>query len=308
MKRLLPLVIVFFVSLQLVAQYRAMNWYFGRNAGISFSQQGTASAITDGAQDAYEACASISDRNGNLLFYTDGDTVWNARNEIMPNGKHIEGNRSATQGALIVPKPGSKTLYYIFTLDNTTSNAFVLNYSEVDMSLNNGLGDVTSTKGVQLLSGVSERMAATFNASGDGVWVVVRDADEATFYSYEITKNGISSSPVSTSIGSSTNVGFGQSGQMKFSPNGEYLAWVARYDRFLEVLRFNKANGEFENWTRKVIFSEVNQLPYGVEFSADGRRLYVSRGFQGGIYQFDMNMAVSESLFQSSGVKITGAN
>ncbi len=305
MKRLLPFVFVFLTVLPALAQKRATNWYFGRNAGISFANNSVTS-LNNGSQDAYEACASISDLNGNLLFYTDGLTIWTREHTVMTNGSGISGNRSATQGALIVPKPGSKSIYYLFTVDDTINNTFNLKYSVVDMTMENGLGAVTSDKNIQLISGISERMAATNTSGASGVWVVVRDADAAKFYSVLVNANGVATNPITTTIGSATSNSIGvQAGQMKFSPDGTYLAWACRSDRFVELLRFNKADGTFLNWSKKIDFQLANELPYGVEFAADASRLYVSLGFMG-VYQFDMSMAVSESLLQDSKTKVSG--
>jgi hypothetical protein len=76
----------------------------------------------------------------------------------MANGYGLLGNRSSTQSAIIVPKPRNPYVYYIFTVDEpnelnadeTTSMTGTpnngLNYSQVDMRLNNGLGDIVSTE------------------------------------------------------------------------------------------------------------------------------------------------------------------
>lgn len=40
--------------------------------------------------ESFEACASISDSAGNLLFYTNGEKVWNKNHEVMPNGEGLE--------------------------------------------------------------------------------------------------------------------------------------------------------------------------------------------------------------------------
>lgn len=307
MKRLLPFVFVFLTFLPVLAQKRAANWYFGRNAGISFANN-TVTTLTNGVQDAYEACASISDLNGNLLFYTDGSTLWTREHTVMNNGSGLGGNKSATQGALIVPKPGSKNIYYLFTIDDTINNTFNLKYSVVDMALENGLGAVTSTKNVLLIGGISERMTATNTSGANGVWVLVRDADAAKFYSILVDANGVSTNPITSTVGSSTSNSTGvQVGQMKFSPDGTYLAWACRTDRFVELLRFNKTDGSVSNnWSRKINYYMTNELPYGVEFAADGSRLYVSLGFLG-VYQYDMAMSVNESLLKASGTKISSS-
>ena len=55
------------------SQQQAANWYFGDNAGIQFdTSAGALTALTDGQLNTDEGCTSISDQDGNLLFYTDG--------------------------------------------------------------------------------------------------------------------------------------------------------------------------------------------------------------------------------------------
>jgi len=284
-----------------------MNWYFGNYVGLSFSNNGTATNLTNGSQTATEACASISDVNGELLFYTNGDSVFTKSGALMSNGANILGNHSATQGALIIPQPGSKTHYYLFTIDDTASNLFNLNYSIIDMSQNNGDGAVTSTKNVLLLSGVSERLAATYNNTGSGVWIMVRDGDAAQFHAFLLTSSGLSNSAVSSNVGTApANSWAVQSGQMKFSPDGSYLAWACRSASFVELLRFNKTDGSLDNWSCKINFPS-SRWPYGVEFSSDVSRLYVSCA-QAGIFQYNMSYVVNESLFQNSeeGLTTTG--
>jgi len=289
-----------------MAQKRAMNWYFGNYVGLNFSSNGTASTLSNGSQTATEACASISDLNGNLLFYTNGDSVFTHTGGLMSNGANILGNHSATQGALIIPQPGVKNIYYLFTIDDTSSNLFNLNYSIIDMSLNNGEGAVTSTKNVHLLTGVSERLAATYNNTGSGVWVMVRDGDAAKFHAFSLTSSGINNTPVSSSVGSSTSISWAvQSGQMKFSPDGSYLAWACRSGNFVELLRFNKDDGTLDTWSRKINFPN-SIWPYGVEFSSDVSRFYVSCA-QAGIYQYNMSYVVNQTLFEDSEVPITSS-
>ena len=139
---------VFISTLQLVAQREASNWYFGDNAGINFDINNNVTPLTDGQLSTDEGCTSISDTSGQLLFYTDGIRVYNRNHTVMPNGLNLNGNPSSTQSAIIIPKPGDANIYYIFTASTTFGGAPDLGfqYSEVDMTLNNGLGDVTSSK------------------------------------------------------------------------------------------------------------------------------------------------------------------
>jgi len=90
------------------AQGEANNWYFGYNAGLTFSSN-PPSALLDGQLNTAEGCATISDAQGNLLFYTDGMKVYNKNHQVMPNGTGLLGHNSGTQSGVIVPKPGSTT-------------------------------------------------------------------------------------------------------------------------------------------------------------------------------------------------------
>lgn len=64
---------------------RINHWYFGQGAGLDFSS-GTAVADTNGAMYVWKGNTTMSDRDGNLLFYSDGRHVWNAQHDTMPNG------------------------------------------------------------------------------------------------------------------------------------------------------------------------------------------------------------------------------
>ena len=59
----------------------------------------------------------------------------------MPNGTGLLGSQFNTQSAIIVPKPGDPLRYYVFTVAQL-GQSDGLNYSIVNMSLDNGMGDV----------------------------------------------------------------------------------------------------------------------------------------------------------------------
>src|SRR5690606_24228892 len=107
-------------------------------------------ALTDGQLTQIEGCATIADSSGNLLFYTDGIDVYNANHTLMPNGTGLNGNPSSSQSAIIVPKPASENLFYIFTVD-AEGGPNGLSYTLIDMNLEGGLGDVVlGNKNIQL--------------------------------------------------------------------------------------------------------------------------------------------------------------
>jgi len=131
MSRYLSSKLYFFTILIIVptlqfAQGEANNWYFGENAGITFNTS-PPSVLLDGQINTLEGCSSISNSNGDLLFYTDGRTVWTADHQIMPNGDYfggtgLNGDPSSTSSGLIVPHPTEEDLFFVFTVDEPHHN------------------------------------------------------------------------------------------------------------------------------------------------------------------------------------------
>src|SRR5688500_8372399 len=109
-------IVFLIISLNVLSQKETNNWYFGGKAGINFNVNPPV-AVFNGSLFSGEGCASISDTNGGLLFYSRGDTIWNKLHQVMANGTGLFGDPSTTQSAIITKQPGSDSLYYIFTLD-----------------------------------------------------------------------------------------------------------------------------------------------------------------------------------------------
>ena len=121
-------------SSDLTAQNTINNWYFGNNAALNFSS-GVPVSLNNSAMSASEGCASISDDNGDLLFYTNGDNIWDGSHSIMSGGTGLNGSSMSAQSAIIVPIPKSNDMYLIFTVgDWLSSTPTGLSYTLVDMS------------------------------------------------------------------------------------------------------------------------------------------------------------------------------
>ncbi|WP_274476326.1 T9SS type B sorting domain-containing protein [Mangrovimonas aestuarii] len=260
------------------SQEEAANWYFGYGAGIHFNQAlGTVETMTNGVLSTNEGCTSISNGNGELLFYTDGSVVYNKNHNVMANGFGLFGDSSSTQSAIIVPKPQDDNLYYIFTVDNGVDGQnFGLNYSIVDISLNGGLGAVT-TKNINLLALCSEKISAVLkDCSDESVWVITFASVNGTsntfntFHAFQVTASGVNSSSVSSNFFLNIN---DQRGYLKLSPDGTKLA-NANVTDGLFLYDFDVETGLVSNQLSLAINS-INDKPYGIEFSPDSRFLYV---------------------------------
>lgn len=270
------------LTLNLSAQDQTKNWYFGNGMGLGF---GTSSVTPiSGALTGSLGCASISDATGNLLFYTDGVTVWDKSHGVMANGNGLLGLFS-TQPCVIVPQPGSNTLYYIFTVKAIGSNA--LNYSIIDMSLSSGQGSVT-VKNANLSSSAFEgKLSAVTHCNGSDVWIVAMDSIStgSAFKAYLLTSAGVNTTAVSSpGYGHNGRINYGS---MKLSPNGKKLALCVNY--YSNLFSWNGIENQmylfdFDNSTGIVsnrILVQKDHIPnmplyYGCEFSPDGTKLYTS--------------------------------
>ena len=189
-----------------VSHHQADTWYFGQNAGIDFVG-GPAVALTNMFGYNLPQCSAVlSDSTGRLLFYTDGKSVWDRYKNLMPNGTGLAGNPGVTQPAIIIPKPGDDDIYYIFTVDiirftsgDTTKNGF--RYSEVNMSLNNGNGDVTENKNVELLTEVGSKVTAVQHDNGTDFWVLAHKWNSNEFCAYHVSDGGVNKNYVSSKLG-----------------------------------------------------------------------------------------------------------
>lgn len=265
-------------------------WYFGQQAGLSFGPDGTApTPLNNGKMSTFEGCAVATTAKGELLFYTNGETIWNRLHRPMPNGTKLMGSGSSTQSALIVPDPGSGNIFYVFTVaPQGTPNG--LRYSLVDMTRAEGLGDLPRVN-LLLVQPVAEKLAAVRHANGRDVWVLAHRWNSSAFVAYLVTAAGVQSSkPVLSSVGS-VNSGPGRNaiGALEFSPDGTHLAAALwRETNKFEVYNFDRSTGKVSQPRSFGPYPEA----YGVAFSPDGSKLYGTCNGTGGgqsqLWQFDL--------------------
>ena len=268
-------------------------WYFGKKAGLDFNS-GTATALTNSKLDTEEGCAARCDADGKLLFYTDGNKIWNRNHQLMPNGTGLLGHSSSTQSAVIVPMPGSRDQYYVFTVsDRSRNDGF--RYSIVDMSLDDGNGDVTD-KNIFLFESTTEKVAALNHANCFDKWVIAHEWGNNRFRAYLITQDSIfASNPVPSDVGLGhlvrNNDDRNKRGYMKASADGTKIGLALSHDAIYQVFDFNNETGEVSNpVTIKV---EGKRNAYGLEFSPDGSKLYVNFSE----VTSDMEFFVSKDVF-----------
>jgi hypothetical protein len=276
-------------------------WYFGDHAAINFNS-GAPVAIANSAMFAYDNVSSVADPNtGSLLFYSNGEQVWNANHTIMPNGNGLLGNSSGGNAAFALRQPGSSTIYYLFTSDPFAgSNG--LRYSILDMSLQGGLGDITAAKNVLLLQPATEKITAILHSNGSDIWIITHPFNSGDYYAYLLSNTGLNTTPVISTIGSIHSGGtlgtYNAIGQIHATRTGNRIV-AAIYDlQKYELFDFDKSNGTLSN----LISIGTYPNAWGCEFSPSETKLYTTQwgGSDAGVLrQFDLS-SNDETLINAS--------
>ena len=258
---------------------RAAKWYMGNTVALNFLCSSPPTPLDD-CTSSYsgnmENNVSISDDNGNLLFYAYNNVVKNRNHVVMPNGSGLNTDYSASQGFLPVPHPTNPNRYYLFTVGSNAALGFY--YSEIDLLADGGLGDIVpSTKNTLLQAGIPEHITAVESCIAGETWVIVHDANN--IYSFRLSATGISApvvSPSPVSLPSSP-------GQIKASPTGRHIA--------LSVQNSASFLFTFDNETGEACYKEtLTHGGYGCSFSNNGQYFYANEMFQG-IYQYNVYAA-----------------
>ena len=276
-------------------------WHFGEAAGLDFNM-GTPPPVIESQLFAHGGYpASICDTNGIFMFSSNGDKTWNRNQGLMLNSGIIGGG-SYGQSCIVVPKPESNGLYYLFHFRHSS---FVDHpeflYSLIDMDLDNGLGGVVlSEKDVFLVDKTNSGcLSAVKHANGTDIWVVTHERRQNHPYNYKyyaflVTESGVSTDPV-VSVTEMSISGSGAS--IRLSPNGKKLYASSPNDgAYFNLLDFDNESGTV---------SDTNQIVHFVdrareaEFSPDNSKLYTKHNL---LVQYDLNAGSNEDIIDSETV------
>ncbi len=305
------------------AQKEKNVWYFGggfaqgptSGSGIDFNTS-PPTLLTASGMYSNEGSAVMSDKTtGTLLFYTNGVTIYNKNHQPMANGTGLNGSTSATQSALIIPVPCSTTQYYVFIM-YSQAIIYGLTYSIVDMSLNGGLGGVT-TKNTSISSQfVTEKLTAIKHANGQDYWLIYHSFPNCPPFNPQATSSQFNVRLISSAgVGPATAYNAGTPyidlgntssnpatlGYLRPSHDCKLLAAAIQNQNVIDILDFNNATGAIST---KYSFAPGHTGGYGVEFSPDNTKLYFSTGNSvtanaGMLAQFDLSSGVAATIAAS---------
>ena len=302
----------FIVTTSLLGQGEGNNWYFGNYAGLNFSTN-PPTLLNDGRLTTGEGSSSVSGKDGNLVFYTDGKYVWSANHTVMPNGNgDLLGSPSSTQSAVICPKPGTYNYstkrydgYFIVTID-VLSGPNGIRFTEIDMTLNSGMGDVVVTNKNILLHGTTTSESANIALHGNGCdfWIISREVGNSNIRSYLVDGAGVNTVPIISNASSNGTATFGS---IKVSPNNKSVTIINGTTLSLEVFDFNNMSGVLTSKYGDATFT-AGTYPYSVEYSRDNNVLYATYLYDSNIYQYDLTTVTQANFMASRSIIGTTTN
>lgn len=271
------------ISTSLSAQKEGNWWFFGNTSSLDFSINPPIVSSGSG-MFTYDNSSAVSDQNGQLLFYTNGVSVWDRFNNVMTNGSGLLGSNSGGQSALIVPQPNSN-LYYIFTVPAFANGA--LRYSIVDMTLSGGNGDVT-IKNQVLHTPTTEKLDAHYDCSTNTYKIISHQFGTANFFVYEVNASGIVATPVISNVGNVHSGGSSSGsqdamGQLTISPDGKLVAVAQQYTSTIQIFDFSHSTGIVSN-PRTINYYSA----WGLSFSRNSKMLYASQWLTTSVDQIDL--------------------
>lgn len=301
-KHLISLALLLGVGTSLHAQMESAHWYFGSNAGLNFLDRqavtSTKGIVVEGIPktetgpiSTMEGCFSLSDSQGNLIVASDGMKVYNKNKTLIAQG--LYGNTSSAQSGILIPYPGKPDNYIIISNKQAGGSNGGLYYSIFDAKANGGNGAVTNINTLIKQTTVPytnmyENVTSQIHANGYDYWILHRTGPH--FFTWLVTSDGISNTPIVTNIGGlSLSTGMSE-GYMKVSPDGSKVVHCnldAPNGEFM-IADFDNKEGTVKNIIFRYMKYTSNYGFYGLEFSPQGKNLFLTE-LNGGVHVVAMD-------------------
>jgi len=247
---------------------------------------------------SYEAITHYEDGNGNLIFWFNSNGVYNANGDYMEGSWGILADASSAE-ICIAPHPTNPDLYYIFYNLQTCSS---LHYAVVDMTLNGGLGDVSAINVLIDDGDYAEGLEIVRIPESNNYWLLAYNCGVG-FTKTLIADNDIGQPQLIYEYDMPVG-GFDGRGELDF--HGNRIAMAFAWSNEVFTANFEPTFGNISN---PITLDDpaFNDNPFGVEFSPDGTKLYISLWYVMSIdnlFQYDF---ASEQLTGFMAVENNGA-
>lgn len=241
----------------------------------------------------------VSDSNGMYQFSFNGEEFENFMNKLIKNSQSLYNLGfdedicwAGGNGGLIIPnfnKPNSYLVYFmvcnLFRKPSSHTGGFKLIQCEIDMSLNNGEGEMIN-KGKLIYQDTLDykNPVATRHANGRDWWLILTEFNSNHYHIFLSTPDGVKFIRTQE-IGESIVSDWGQSA---FSSDGSHYVKCSADTRDTAtnfvIFDFDRCSGELSNYYRF-------KFPHwtfatGCSFSPNSKYLYI--GYAYDLYQVDL--------------------
>jgi hypothetical protein len=296
-----------------IAQYHDANWVlcygqagYQNNVILDFgSGQSPQVQVTNTYVPMLIENASISDEQGNLLFFTNGTRLYDRNLNFIAGGilpppfdtVGVTLGLSQRQGCMFLPWPGDSNRYVL--LHTTKELPLPFSYpgwipyhlpthlymTTLDKTYNGGNGGIVSLSQVLLndtLANTGGGMAVTKHANGRDWWILIKKHYRNKFYKFLLTPSGIVSMGFQQ-IGLDYQTRLGE--LYIFTPNGEILGGTVE-PHTIALFRFDRCTGMLSN--HQLLNNPATNLYFceDIDFSPNSKVLYANERVK--IFQYDL--------------------
>ncbi len=291
MKNALICIIYILLPCFVTAQKEDYNWVLSNHLRVVFNQQPPI-VTTDVSPSIGNSpnLTSISDKNGNLLFYINGLKLYNYNHQVIFSTPAA----SFFNQVNVVPHPTDANKYFWFVRVIGTEITQKLTIYTIDMNANSGLGSVTETYSL-LGADVPINFVISRKSNSTDYWFTRIYPDKIIVNS--LTSLGLSNATIyNIALGVNTTLS-------KITPDMSTIFVNVDTTAFYALV-INSKTGEISNLRN--IFTKTNGIYYYFEFSRNNEYVYVAKQvlstYETTISQFSLHSLSNETEFLNSEV------
>ncbi|MBI1192991.1 MAG: hypothetical protein GC205_07450 [Bacteroidetes bacterium] len=275
-------------------QGHASHWVFGNGFHLEFDESGPTVLPRIENYFGLEGVASISDREGNLLYYSNVVRIWNSNFQPLFNSDTFPAldfppSSSKANGSLLLPWPGDSADRYVayLAMNDADDKLYI---SKIDRDLDSGLGGIVDSFRYRELwdEPIAEHLNAVRHANGRDWWIVGKRG--AVSYSSEFLLALLTPQGIDTTFIRDGSYSCNFQGMISFSPDGDQFSLTHSNGNCgasppaIALFNFDRCEGHIE-FIDTIPARSCFKSPYGVTFSDDGHRIYYSVSQPNKIYQ-----------------------
>lgn len=281
----------------------SIHWYFSQNNNGIFFDQNTLEPRVETIPNTLNLGQSGVASNlvtGELIFYTDGQQVYDKFHRAVSSGGGLLANPSGPQAVAVSNVPGidNQGRYFIFTNSATLSAAGNVRYSVYDTAIYGAggfpeppVGDVDPAVKNQSVAGLADGslspgMLIIPNSTYDGFWLLTHQRNSEVYRVTEIQADGNIGATTDYTIPGAPQIAhaFTYADSSAAFPATPTISISPQDNRPVTLVSFDVESGAFDGASAQFIpNTSTSQIPnfniYDTEFSPSGQYLYISGNF-----------------------------